>query len=301
VFRSGPPLAQPGSTAQPSSSPLRVAGARRQLYQAASATARDPRLQVFLSDMVAPYQLAYHDEPRLAGLGQSYSEMCQPLIESLVPADEPVDLLVLAYDLHDLRPGQATSVYLSHVCPGGPLALSVCDQGTAAGFTALRLIQTYAQTGTVRRALLLVAEQATVHYDLPVPAPTPDGHAAVALLLDIEGGFELAPVRQRAAVAPGEVRSALAAEVAAAGGGPDGRTLLLGPGLEFVEAAGIAAERVLRAPAGQPCTGAWWELAGALTDWQDAEQVLLADYAPALGYLSVVALRPARRSARIGA
>ena len=245
--------------------------------------------------MVAPYQLAYHDEPRQAGLGQSYSEMCQPLIESLVPADEPVDLLVLAYDLHDLRPGQATSVYLSHVCPGDPLALSVCDQGTAAGFTALRLIQTYARTGDVRRALLLVAEQAIVHYDLPRPAPIPDRHAAVALLLDLEGGFELAPVRQRAAVAPDEVRAALAAEVAAAGGRPDGRTLLLGPGLELADAAGIAAEQVLRAPAGQPCTGAWWELAGGLTGRQDAEQVLLADYAPALGYLSVAALRPARR------
>ena len=150
MFRSGPPQSAPGGA-------LRIAGGHRQLFSADSATADDIRLEVYLSDMVAPYQLAYHDELRQAGLGQSYSEMCQPLIESLVPADEPIDLLVLAYDLHDLRPGQATSIYLSHVCPGDPLALTVCDQGTAAGFAALRLIQTYARTRTVRRALLLVA------------------------------------------------------------------------------------------------------------------------------------------------
>ncbi|HEU5268721.1 MAG TPA: hypothetical protein VFU36_02270, partial [Jatrophihabitans sp.] len=103
VFRSGPPRARPGAA-------LRLAGGCRQLFDNASATARDPRLQVYLSDMVAPYGLAYHDEVRQAGLGQSYAEMCQPLIESLVAADEPIDLLVLAFGMHDLRPGQASSV-----------------------------------------------------------------------------------------------------------------------------------------------------------------------------------------------
>lgn len=286
MYRSGPPRAAPGS-------PLRIAGARRQRYDADSKTARDPRLQVFLSDMVAPYRLTYHDEVRQAGLGQSYSEMCQPLIEELVPADQPVDLLVLAFDLHDLRPGQATSVYLSHVCPGDPLALTVCDQGTAAGFTALRLIQTYARTGTARRALLLLAEQATLHYDLPRPAPVPQRNVALALLLDAEHGLELAPVRQRARVAAADVRAALAAEVAACGHS-DRRTLLLGPGLDPADAAGVAVHEVLSAPAGQPCTGLWWELAGDLGRWSDTDQLLLADYEPALGYLSVSALQPAR-------
>ena len=307
MFRSGPPRITPGS-------PLRLADGRRQLFETASATADDIRLQVYLSDMAAQYGLAYHDEPRQAGLGQSYSEMCQPLVESLVPADQPIDLLVLAFDLHDLRLGQATSVYLSHVCPGDPLALTVCDQGTAAPFTALRLIQTYARTGTVRRALLLVAEQATLHYELAPPAPVPERHVALALLLEAEAELELAPVRQRAGVPPEQLRTVLAAEIAALGaadvprgadlpGGPiAGRTLLLGAGLDPDTVTGIPADEVLSAPAGQPCTGAWWQLVGELPRWQqESRQLLLADYEPGLGYLSLLALQPSRQPAGIGA
>jgi hypothetical protein len=295
VFRSGPPRA-------PSGSPLRVAGGTRQRYGDSPDTARDPRLQVYFSDLAAPWGLRYHDEVRQAGLGQSFSEMCQPLVESLVPADDPVDLLVLAFDLHDLRPGQATSIYLSYVCPGDALGLTVCDQGTASPFTALRLIQAHALTGSVRRAVLLVAEQATVHYELAGPARLPEQHVAVALLFDTAAGYQLAPVRQRTAVRPDEVRSVLAAEVAAIGAEPAGRTLVLGAGLDPAETAGVAADEVVPAPAGQPCVGAWWELVGGLADWQaDGRQVLVADYEPALGYLSVSALLPTRQPAGIGA
>jgi len=249
---------------------------------------------------VAPYGLAYHDEVRQAGLGQSYAEMCQPLIESLVPADEPVDLLLLAFGLHDLRPGQAKSIYLGHVCPGEPLSLSVCDQGSAAPFTALRLIQTYARTGTARRALLLVAEQGTVHYDLPRPVRLPERQSAVALLLDADAdGPAPAPVRQHAGVSPERLRSVLAAELAAAGN-PAGRTVLLGAGLTAEDVAGIPAEAVLPAPGGQQCTAAWWQLADER--WLSSSgQIVLADYEPGLGYLSVAVLEPARLPAGIGA
>jgi 4-hydroxymandelate oxidase len=257
---------------------------------------------VFYADLAAAYQLEYHDEVRQAGSGQSFSEMCQPLVESLVPTDQPVDLLVLAFDLHDLRPGQATSIYLSHVCPGDPLGLTVCDQGTASAFTALRLIQAHVLTGSVRRAVLLVAEQATVHYDLAGPARLPEQHAAVALLFDAAGDHELAPIRQRAGVRPEQIRSVLANELAAVGAEPAGRTLVLGAGLDPTHAADLAVDEVVQASAGQPCTGAWWELVGGLPGWQaDGRQLLIADYEPALGYLSLSALLPAHRPAGIGA
>lgn len=293
VFRAGPARAQPGGE-------LRLAGYRRQLFDTASSTATDPRLQVYMADMAAPYGLAYHDEVRQAGLGQSFAEMCQPLVESLVPAEQPVDLLVLAFQLHDVRPGQARSIYLGHICPGDPLALSVCDQGSAAPFTALRLIQTYARTGIGRRALLLMAEQGTVHYDLPRPAPLPQRQTAVALLLDADAaGPALAPVRQHAAVPPERVRSVLAAELGTAGD-PTGRTLLLGAGLTADDVADIPAEAVLPTPAGQLCTGAWWQLADER--WQSASgQLVLADYEPDLGYLSISMVQPDRQPAGIGA
>jgi len=65
--------------------------------------------------------------------------MAEALIRELVPADAPVDLIVLAFAVPDVRPGRATATYLSHVCPGNPLAFAVCDQGSAAAFTGLRL------------------------------------------------------------------------------------------------------------------------------------------------------------------
>ncbi len=295
VFRSGPPGA-------PSGGALRLLGGLRQAYGDSPTTGRDPRLAGYMSDLLAPYGLAYSDQPRQAGLGQSYAEMCQPLIEALVPATAPVDLLVLAFDLPDLRPGQASSIYLGHVCPGDPLALAVCDQGSAAGFTALRLIQTYARTGTVSRALLLVAEQSTVHYDPPGLCRLPRQHDAVALLFDDAGEFELAPVRQRAAVPAEQVGALLAAELAELAGAPGGRTLVLGAGLDPAQVAGIAADELVPAAAGQPCAGAWWELLGGLAGWQaGGRQVLVADYEPRLGYLSVAALQPVRQPAGTGA
>ena len=86
--------------------------------------------------------------------------MAEELIRSVVPPDEPVDVLVLAFAVPDARPGRATASYLSHVCPGEPLAFAICDQGSAAAFTGLRLIREYARTGGCARGLLLVVEQA---------------------------------------------------------------------------------------------------------------------------------------------
>ena len=51
-------------------------------------------------------------------LGQSYGEMAQVLIGSVVSADEPVDLLILAFGVHDLWPARQTAAYLSDVTPG---------------------------------------------------------------------------------------------------------------------------------------------------------------------------------------
>ena len=50
-------------------------------------------------------------------------------------------------------------------------------------------------------------------------------------------------------------------------------------------------EDTVLAPAGQPYTGPWWELAGGLDGWRERGRlVLLAEYEQALGYLSVSAM-----------
>jgi 4-hydroxymandelate oxidase len=317
MFVTGPP-GVPGSAR---SGPLRLTRAQRRVFAETSDLAGDPELRVFIGDMVRPYGLPLREDLLSAPSGHAYGQMAETLLRAVVPPAEPVDLLVLAFAIHDIRIGQATAVYLSSVCPGEPLAFAVCDQGSAAAFTGLRLAGDYARTGACRRALLLVVEQSALHYRpaaVPGPAaPVPARHAAVALLFETAeaagpggagggasggasrgGGAALTEVRQRADVAPAAVRAALAAEVAGLAAGRAGTTLVLGGALADLAgaAAGSLAGQVLVGPAGQPYTGVWWELAGRAAA---GGLTLVADYDPALRYLCVSAVDggPARAGA----
>src|SRR5689334_3534905 len=142
--------------------------------------------------------------------------MAQALIAPAVSADEPVDLLVLAFSIHDLRPGRQTAAYLSHLTPGTPMAFAICDQGSAAAFSGLRIAGEYAASAGVRRALLIVVEQAALPYDCPVPVPAE--HRAVAMLYgDGDGAASaarVAGVRQHPCVPPGEAAGLAAAGLA---------------------------------------------------------------------------------------
>ena len=249
-------------------------------------------LRDYLSDMVRPYQLGLHDGELDRGDGHSYGEMAGSLLAQMVPADEPVDLLVLAFAVHDVIPGRSTAAYLSHLCPGGPTAFAVCDQGAAAPFTALRLIRAYAGAGSCRRALLAVVEQATVPYDLAEPAPVPARHAAVTLLFGQSGPGSVQAVHQYADTDPARARDLLADMAAASSAASEELTLIAGNGLDAARLPAFPATvELLKAPAGQPCTGVWWELAGGLADWAaSGRRVLLADYDPALRYLCVSAI-----------
>jgi hypothetical protein len=296
MYASRPPSLQQAADAR--SGPLRLFRARRRAFDGAAQVARDPEIRVFVSDLIRPYGLAFREDVLRAGSGQSYGEMAETLLRSMVPAGEAVDLLVLAFAIHDVRPGRSTAAYLSHVCPGDPLAFAICDQGAAAAFTGLRLLHEYARTGGCRRSVLVVVEQASLHYaPAAEPAPIPDRHAAVALLFGPTGPAELGPQRQHAGVTPERAGALLAADVAALRAGRSEVILVLGEALarqlapspaeqSHVDQLRVAELRVAElrvAPAGQPYTGIWWELACELPRWAaEARLVLLADYDPTI-------------------
>jgi hypothetical protein len=224
----------------------------------------------YLADLTRPFGMAPHAELS----GQSYGEMAAALVAAIVPAEEPVDLLVLAFSVHDLWPGRATAAYLSRVCPGTPMSFAVCDQGRAAAFTGLRVIRSYRP----RRALLLVLEQAAIPYDSA--ATPPAEHRGVAMLFGDTAGSPVAAVHQLPGVPVDAVAGHAAAAVAELSAGRDEVRVVLGDGLATAWPAHPGHTVV---PAGQPDTGVWWRLAGQLTD--PAELVVVADYDPELGDL----------------
>jgi hypothetical protein len=240
---------------------MRIAAAERRIFDGDSALAADPSLDRYLADMVGPYGL----EVRQTGLGHAYAEMAEPLIRALATA--PVNLLILAHGIHDVRLGRPTATYLSSRCPGEPFSFAICDQGTAAAFTALNMINAYDHP----RALLIVVEQSALHYEPAAPAPIPDRHAAVGFLFESSPGPRI-QVEQHIDVDIDD-----AARILAEHSGP---TLIVSRNL--YPAAQSLADDVRQAPEGQPYTGVWWDLAGALD-----EPVTIADYDPVLHYLCV--------------
>ena len=303
MYLAGPPCPadDPGAPAG-----LRISRTSRRVFAGTSAAALHQDLRGYLTDLVLPYRLRLREDLLTRGSGQCYGEMGAALIEALVADGQPVDLLVLAFAMPDVRPERSTASYLSHRCPGDPMAFAVCDQGAAAAFTSLRLAGEYARTAECRRVLLLFLEQATLHHDPAVPAEVPARHAGVALLCERTGSARVEAVRLHADVGPELAGDVLAAELAAVAAGRSDVVLVLSRELARLVSksadrpAGVmpgsadwapdlaAAGQICGPAAGQPVTGVWWELAGRLPGWvTEGRTVLVADYERALRYLSV--------------
>lgn len=276
----------------------------RHVFDEASTRVRDQLLGRYLTDMLGQYGLVLRDDADIQNSGHFYGEMAKSLIPAVLAPDggrgevspagarqRPVDLLIFAFAIADLAPGRSTAAYLAHLCPGEPLAFTICDQGIAAPYTALRLLGAYSGTPGCRRALLMVAEQATTLYDLPAPAAMPTRHAAVLLVFDADGQSSLGPVRQVRGVAPEAAHDLVSAAVTELAGSGD-VTLITGNGFDSCgPPPPLACGQHLAAPPGQPCTGAWWELIGGLDDAAIAgRRVLIADYDPTLEYVCIAAI-----------
>lgn len=284
----GPPAGLPTT---PAGTGLRLCQAAHRVYGDASVLARHPALRPYLTDLAGQVGLAVREE--VFGEGQSYTEMALPLVEEVTSAagDEPVGLLVLAYGVHDVQPCRNIALQLASRCPGEPLAFAVTDQGSATAFAALRIIGDHLAGGR-GRALLVVAEQAALHYPLVSPAPVPDRHAAAALLFESDVDAPVARVRQHRDVPAEAVGAVLAAEVAELAGGHGDVTLVAGPGLP-PDADGLVRE-VRHAPPGLPYTGLWSCLDGPAT------RFVLADHDPTLDLLSVAACTARPTMPRLG-
>ncbi|GLW56748.1 hypothetical protein [Kitasatospora phosalacinea] len=258
---------------------LRVTRAVAAGFDGHAAAALHPDLRTFTADLARPYGLPLREDLLDAGAGHDYGEMGAALLERALPGGEPADLLILAFSSPDVRPAAPASLRLSSHCPGQPTAFAVCDQGSAAAFTALRLAAVHHRTGGCRRAVIVLAEQSALHHEAPEPVDLPAGHRAVVLVCEDAPGEGLRVHRQDQ---------------------PDGARALrsvrdehrrLGPDAGLLLSAALSAHGVPdgaeAARPGQPFTGVWTLLADRL----DARRPLLvADHDRRLGLLSTLTL-----------
>ena len=250
---------------------MRLIRAVRREFHGPAAFLDDPDHRAFateyLADMVRPHGLALDAELS----GQSYGEMAEALLREAVGADEPVGTLVVAFANHDVYPGRALATYLSHLCPGTPTAFAVCDQGSAAAFTALRLLGAADPVSAAKPALLIVVEQTQLPYRSEAAAPARSQGVALLWAPDGPGGA----VRQRPGVTPAELPGLVP---------DDAARLVLGGALAAAWPDRPAHAEV--ASADQPMTGVWWRLA----EPDVTGPVTVADYEPTLGYFSCAQL-----------
>jgi hypothetical protein len=285
VYRSSPPTLGAGTA------PLRISGAARRVFDEQADSARHPAYRAYLTDMVRPYGLTVDTEALDEGRGQCYADMAGALIPEVSAEDQPVDLLVMAFAMPDVTPWRCTTSHLSLLCPGSPMAFAVSDCGTTAAFTGLRLIRAQAVGPSSPRAVLIVVEQSAVNHELPVPAAAPARHAAVALRCDRAGPGLVESVRLRSGVTRSEAASLLATGLAELSAGHDDVTVIAGAELAAIAAALPAGTEVIVAPAGQPCTGVMWEVAGRLAGWTArGQRVVIADYDPLPGSFCLAAI-----------
>lgn len=255
------------------------------------------RLDLYVRDMLREHALESAPDDRVRA-GWSYSEIATELIGRGVPAQEAVDLLVLAYATPDINPGRNMAALLSERCPGAPLAFGLTDQGAASPFTGLRLIREYARTAGLRRALLLVAEQAALPYRVGsvASAAIPKGHTGVALLLgdaspapEAAAPLHLGPIVTRVGVREDAIEQAIRALCP----DPGSTTVIAGSALAGAadRFAATGSGRVRVAPPGRPLTGLWWEFADELDEQRGSRQsIVLCDYDPLQGCICAVAL-----------
>ncbi|MFF4341041.1 hypothetical protein ACFY00_14030 [Kitasatospora sp. NPDC001540] len=258
---------------------LRVTRAVAAGFDGHAAAALHPDLRTFTGDLVRPYGLPLREDLLSAGAGHDYAEMGAALLERALPGGEPADLLILAFSSPDVRPAAPASLRLSRHCPGQPTAFAVCDQGSAAAFTALRLAAVHHRTGGCRRAVIVLAEQSALHHETPEPVELPAEHRAVVLVCEEAAGEGMRVRRHDRPDAAPALRTAR------------DEHRRLGDGARLLLSAGLAGHGVPdgaeAARPGQPFTGVWTLLADHLPA---RRPLLVADHDRRLGRLSTLTL-----------
>ncbi|MFE1413597.1 hypothetical protein ACFW6F_22780 [Streptomyces sp. NPDC058746] len=235
------------------------------------------------TDVAGAYGRDYRPDLAPSGAGNTFAAMSRALVESAGLDREPVGVAIAAHATPDLDCRYAAATYLSEAWPHGPLSFGVSEQGTAAPFAALRLAAAYVKRGGLRKALVLVLDQATLPYETGAGL---GGDAGAALLLSAQpvAGAARPLVRHTPGVAVEDVRSLLAGQLA-----PFGPDVLVaaGPGIDPGRDLPAGTGAVRETGKGFPCTALWAAHAAHVAGPDAGRPLVLVDHDPVSGDLGV--------------
>jgi len=210
-------------------------------------------------------------------LGVSYYQMAGLALEMLAP-DRDFDLVIFVTATPDCQLTHFSGPRFNEVLPGRPGFIGIGDQGIAGPFTGLRIAANHLRFGLVRRALVLVMEQAMLPL-MPSHLRIPRD-SAVAMVVSQRSGLRLGAGsitrNTRVETRIDNPRDALLVS------GADVGDLNLG-----AEDTGFA--EVCKSDGEYACTGVWETLADRLPSVRQ-DRIVVADVDTVLSYRCLLEL-----------
>ena len=231
-------------------------------------------------------------EERLSHRGNSFIAMGEELLRLAGGPPPEADAVILAYQVPDLHSPDVAGCYFAERFAGGPVPLSVDEQGPGAAFTALRIADAMFRLGELRRAALFAYDQnAAVWAPSEAVQSLPD--SAVLLRLGSSGAARVEEITESPAGTSVDPAAAVAESLRRH---PRARALA---GRSLMDRLGTLAvhERVIPAPREHLFTSAWMALAQLWPDGEPVpgEPVLVADFNGDTGRLYSCLLVPEQR------
>ncbi len=111
-------------------------------------------------DLLRGFDVEFSEALLRAGRNIDFGELAETALARLPRPAFGADLVIVAYGLPDLSSTRAVAA-LNLLLGGSAVAFALSEQGLHAPFTALRVIDAFAESGRCRQACLFVLEQST--------------------------------------------------------------------------------------------------------------------------------------------
>lgn len=243
-----------------------------------------PSVLSFYRDLVEPFGCTVDKQLLQSGANVSHRDLADELASHETMRDRAPGLIIVTYALPDVHPFTAVASHINMLFGGEAKSFSISGQGLAAPFSALRVVDTFQQSGRVSEALVAILEQTTLPTRFPLVHDNQLVNSGVFLALDTRNGFKVDAIESFDNNSATIYRlSELTAE------NFQETLLVLGPWVTF-DAANLS-EHLHRVAARSYCTSVWSQVASNWQTWQrQYRTVVLCDTEPRTGCSYLVVL-----------